>query len=73
MREIRDAAGVDWMVYEVRRHDRLPKSGPELPESMQNGWLCFESASEKRRLTPTPTGWQGLPEDELGKLLGGPG
>jgi hypothetical protein len=23
-----------------------------------NGWLCFESGHEKRRLAPIPTGWE---------------
>ena len=71
MREIRDDAGVRWFVYEVQRQDGLPRTGPQLPESLRNGWLCFESESEKRRLTPTPAGWHGLPADELSKLLAG--
>lgn len=69
MREIRDAAGVDWVVYEVQRKEGSPSAGPDLPEALRNGWLCFESATEKRRLTPTPAGWQILPEERLGELL----
>ena len=71
MREIRDEAGVEWVVYEVQRAPGLPSSKPDLPEHLRNGWLCFESAIEKRRLTPTPSGWQDLPPQELRKLLGG--
>jgi hypothetical protein len=68
MREIRDAAGVDWVVYEVQlKEGQL--GGPDLPEALRNGWLCFESESEKRRLTPTPAGWDRLPESELQRLL----
>ena len=69
MREIRDAAGVSWVVYEVQRTEGLP--GPELPEPLRNGWLCFESQTEKRRLTPTPPGWDVLSATELGRLLEG--
>jgi hypothetical protein len=70
MREIRDDAGVDWLVYEVQRREALTTSGPDLPEPLRNGWLCFESGSEKRRLTPTPAGWESLPAGELARLLG---
>lgn len=69
MREIRDVAGVDWVVYEVQRREVSGQTVPDLPEALRNGWLCFESASEKRRLTPTPPGWESLPADELGRLL----
>jgi len=69
MREIRDDAGVEWMVYEVQRTEGVKSGGPELPEPLRNGWLCFESASEKRRLTPVPSGWHGLPDADLSTLL----
>ena len=71
MREIRDAAGVEWMVYEVLRPEGAPSKGPELPEPLRKGWLCFESASEKRRLTPWPADWRNLSANELGQLLDG--
>lgn len=69
MREIRDGAGVEWMIYEVQRKEGLPIGGPELPEPLRNGWLCFESATEKRRLTPVPHGWHVLPDADLSTLL----
>jgi hypothetical protein len=25
---------------------------------LSDGWLCFESGSEKRRLAPIPSGWE---------------
>jgi hypothetical protein len=70
MRQIRDAAGIEWMVYEVN-----PTSNPwaaleSLPEGYRAGWLCFESATEKRRLTPAPAGWEQLPLHALDELLG---
>ena len=67
MRELRDAAGVDWVVYEVQRNAAL--HGPELPEPLRNGWLCFESRNEKRRLSPIPAGWHDLPTPVLTQLL----
>lgn len=69
MRQIRDAAGVEWMVYEVNPVSGEWRSIESLPEGYRSGWLCFESPTEKRRLTPLPSGWQELPLDQLGGLL----
>jgi hypothetical protein len=33
-----------------------------------NGWLCFKSATEKRRLAPVPDAWAELPDAELERL-----
>jgi len=34
-----------------------------------NGWLCFESDGEKRRLVPVPEGWAEAGPDRLSTLL----
>jgi len=34
-----------------------------------NGWLCFESEGEKRRLAPVPEGWQEAGPDRLASWL----
>ena len=34
-----------------------------------NGWLCFESEGEKRRLVPVPEGWTEAGPDRLSTLL----
>lgn len=70
MRQIRDAAGVEWMVYEVNPTTNQWAALHSLPEGYRGGWLCFESATEKRRLTPPPSGWEDLPLDALNVLLG---
>ena len=69
MRQLRDAAGVDWQVYQTerivaaeRRRDHL------LPAEYREGWLVFESADEKRRLAPVPAGWSGLSDEALSAL-----
>ena len=59
-----DERGVNWDAFAV-----LPATEPRglarLPEQYQQGWLCFESASEKRRLGPIPAQWQAVSDDEL--------
>ena len=69
MRQIRDAAGNEWMVYEVNPVASEWRSIDSLPEGYRGGWLCFESSSEKRRLTPLPSAWQELPLEQLSGLL----
>jgi hypothetical protein len=69
MRQIRDDAGVEWMVYEVNPTLGEWRSIESLPEGYRLGWLCFESPTEKRRLTPLPSGWQNLTIEQLGSLL----
>jgi len=62
MRQLRDEAGVEWMVYAVNPVGANEwRSIESLPESYRSGWLCFESATEKRRLTPLPPEWENLP------------
>ena len=69
MRQIRDAAGIDWMIYEVNPVATEWRAAGSLPEGYRNGWLCFESQTEKRRLLPPPAGWQELPIEQLTALL----
>ena len=70
MRQIRDDAGIEWMVYAVNPVVSEWRAVGSLPEGYRNGWLCFESPTEKRRLTPLPTGWEDLPIEQLSTLLG---
>jgi hypothetical protein len=39
-----------------------------IPAPMAAGWLCFESATEKRRLAPVPPGWQRMSDRGLEEL-----
>lgn len=41
-----------------------------LTTGLERGWLCFESASEKRRLTPMPPDWETCSEEQLGRYAG---
>lgn len=59
-----DPNGTSWDVFAV-----LPpaegKALARLPGPFQQGWLCFDAATEKRRLSPIPDGWANATEDEL--------
>jgi hypothetical protein len=64
-RSFSDERGVTWDVYAVYPE---PSLAPKLRGSFQHGWLCFDSGPEKRRLSPVPSNWQELGEDELKRL-----
>lgn len=55
---------------EERREQEERRSRPRLTVSsaLENGWLVFEGAGEKRRLIPIPPGWQVLSDAELDAL-----
>jgi hypothetical protein len=74
--------GSERRINERRRGGVMAYSGPErrtgkdrrlggvgMVPSLGAGWLCFESGSEKRRLTPIPAGWADTPAEELQGLL----
>src|SRR5205085_11183828 len=68
MRTFRDAAGVEWTVFEVRRTNE-ESNWAYLPRGFRSGWLCFESSIGKRRLSPVPDGWRALDEEGLVRIM----
>lgn len=40
-----------------------------VPESLEKGWLAFQSGKERRRLTPIPGNWAEMTSNELVELL----
>ncbi len=76
LREVRDAAGVAWNVFDVFPMARQLAPGRPTPArlapAMESGWLAFQSAAgERRRVVPTPAGWEALSDAELLALLAG--
>ena len=69
LREFSDR-GVRWRVWDVTPEKMHPSTAADgyLGE-YQEGWLVFESESERRRLPRVPRGWEQLPDDELQWLL----
>lgn len=60
-RAFRDPDGREWQVWDVvpsREIESGSRRHHYLPEEMAEGWLCFEAADQKRRLTPFPADWE---------------
>lgn len=51
-----------------RRTDRHRHRRVGVAPNFANGWLCFESDDEKRRLAPVPENWENADADELEAL-----
>ena len=69
MRMLTDSDGVEWTVFEVKRQAVTKDRWSYLPEAFGDGWLCFESETSKRRLTPVPPRWREFGDDELERML----
>lgn len=54
-------------VLPERRRRHQPRAA--LPEDLRNGWLAFQSRAERRRIAPTPEGWDQLSDAQLEELL----
>jgi hypothetical protein len=70
-RTFRDPEGREWQVWDVvpsREAEFGTRSAKFLPPEMADGWLCFEAADQKRRLSPCPTGWEERDDDGIHAL-----
>ena len=69
-REFTDSQGVVWRAWDVTTADLHPVTrGEDYMGELQDGWLAFESATEKRRMAaPYPTDWTELPIRDLEAL-----
>ena len=68
LRELRDASGVLWTIYDVHpstvRHGTL-----QIREELAEGWLCFQSDAAKRRLIGIPDQWEQMDDGALMSLM----
>lgn len=53
VREFTDSNGVAWRVWKTR-----PSISALYTNELRNGWLTFESVTERRRLAPVPGTWE---------------
>ncbi len=70
VRDIVDQKGVKWRVWAVQRSSIHPKTAAEdFLGDYGEGWLCFESANERRRLARFPQDWDRMADRDLLGLL----
>ena len=66
-RILRDRRGVRWDVFAVYTNARIATRW-QLKAPYSQGWLCFDSVGEKRRLAPVPAQWYRLSNAQLETL-----
>jgi len=69
LRQFKDRQGIEWQVILMARGTHSVSRDQHLPEHFREGWLLFQSRSEKRRFAPPPANWESLPDEELIALL----
>jgi len=70
VRDFVDEKGVSWKVWPVTPESFKTKTAAEdYLGDYGDGWLCFESGSERRRLAQFPRDWSNKSDDELIGLL----
>lgn len=68
VRNFESPDGTAWTAWDVvpgHVSDFHSTAGSHLPPQMADGWLCFESGREKRRLAPLPANWAERSDAEL--------
>lgn len=72
LREFTDGTGCRWRVWDIRPEQmhKAARAEDHL-QSVISGWLAFESdeSTEKRRLSPIPSGWETATDAQLERLL----
>jgi hypothetical protein len=70
VRDFVDANNVSWRVWPVTPDALQPRTAAEdYLGDFSEGWLCFESATERRRLANYPRDWERLTDGDLCSLL----
>ena len=70
VRDFVDESGMKWRVWPVLRSSIHPKTAAEdYLGDYGDGWLCFESGHERRRLARYPDDWDKITDVDLCKLL----
>lgn len=59
--------GRRWDAWDVPGRDpaTVPGLSDALKPAVRDGWLCFESDGDKRRLIPAPARWEERSDQEL--------
>jgi hypothetical protein len=70
VRDFVDEKGNKWRVWAVLRTSIHPRTAAEdFLGDYADGWLCFESQQERRRLARYPQDWDKMSDADLRTLL----
>ena len=70
VRDVVDEKGTKWKVWLVSAASIHPRTAAEdFLGDYADGWLCFESDKERRRLARFPQDWDKLPDKALIGLI----
>lgn len=65
LRSFTDSQGLGWRVWNVVPQYTVARDEQTMTPGLHGGWLCFESGSEKRRLSPIPSDWEDAEPEQL--------
>lgn len=68
MREVRDATGTVWTVFDVMPSTNR-RALSQVKPGYASGWLCFQCETERRRHPGVPASWVSLPDQALLSLI----
>jgi hypothetical protein len=60
IRVFTDSQGVEWRVWST-----VPSNAGSVAPDLRDGWLSFDSGSQRRRIGPIPTGWENISVERL--------
>ena len=70
VRDFKDENGVMWKAWPVLANAIHPRTAADdFLGDYGEGWLCFESGSDRRRLAKYPNDWDKMTDGDLCKLL----
>lgn len=55
-----DTQGVEWRVWST-----VPSNAGSVAPELREGWLSFDSGSQRRRVGPIPPGWETVSDERL--------
>ena len=58
--------GVRWTIWDVASGGM---TGQPLNEDLRGGWLNIQSTGQKRRIIPSPDGWEEWADDRLAEAV----
>ena len=65
LRDFTDYSGITWRVWDVTPQSQNTAAKRGIRITPVDGWLVFESDTERRRLSPIPEGWESGDNDAL--------